>query len=433
MMLLNFGILLLAVGGHTALWSTFVNRIHATTLPKAAIVLANIVGLGLLATLPVAYAWLLVARGFAWLVTYANPPSLALAQWYYYGCAAAGVVAAGHWTRRKIEKRDPPVLLRQSSTRHNMVARLGAHPTGRGLRRFMARLPGNECFQLEVSEKELEIPNLAAAFDGLSIVHLSDLHFSHAIDKEYFVEVVRIANSLVPDLVLVTGDLVDRRGCIDWIPDTLGHLRARFGTYAIFGNHDVRLKKDLARLHGLLTDCGVQYVGDRWIAAEIGSARILFAGNELPWFRHIPNLGDSPSRENEPATLRLLLAHSPDQYQWAREHDFDLMLAGHNHGGQVCLPVIGPIFSPSRSGVRYAGGVFHEPPTVLHVSRGISALDPIRYNCPPELAKLVLRAPIQNQDFADRERPTGMPVLAGQRRWLLDESRRKFRPRGARA
>ncbi len=69
------------------------------------------------------------------------------------------------------------------------------------------------------------------------------------------------------------------------------------------------------------------------------------------------------------------------------------MLAGHTHGGQIRFPLVGAIFAPSRFGVRYACGVFHETPTVMHVSRGLSGLDPLRYNCAPELTKLVLRCP----------------------------------------
>jgi predicted MPP superfamily phosphohydrolase len=66
------------------------------------------------------------------------------------------------------------------------------------------------------------------------------------------------------------------------------------------------------------------------------------------------------------------------------------MLAGHNHGGQVRLPLVGPLISPSLYGTRYSGGVYYEAPTLLHVSRGISGEHPLRWNCLPELAQLVL-------------------------------------------
>jgi len=89
--------------------------------------------------------------------------------------------------------------------------------------------------------------------------------------------------------------------------------------------------------------------------------------------------------------VRILLSHSPDQIQWARAREFDVMLAGHTHGGQIQLPALGPLIGQSRYGVRYCCGVFYVPPTLLHVSRGLSGVQNLRINCRPELTKLVLK------------------------------------------
>jgi len=108
------------------------------------------------------------------------------------------------------------------------------------------------------------------------------------------------------------------------------------------------------------------------------------AGNERPWF--------SPLATDPLPTgvLKLLLSHSPDQLPWARRRGFDLMLAGHTHGGQVRFPLIGPVVCPSWHGTKYACGFFDESPTLLHVSRGSSSYFPYRLNCPPEITKLTL-------------------------------------------
>jgi predicted MPP superfamily phosphohydrolase len=68
------------------------------------------------------------------------------------------------------------------------------------------------------------------------------------------------------------------------------------------------------------------------------------------------------------------------------------MLAGHNHGGQIRFPLLGSVFVPSRYGRRYDCGTFQEQPTVLHVCRGLAGQHPLRYNCRPEVTKIVLRA-----------------------------------------
>ena len=116
------------------------------------------------------------------------------------------------------------------------------------------------------------------------------------------------------------------------------------------------------------------------------------AGNELPWFPPAADLSQAPPPAPD-GPLRIVLAHSPDQIAWAQSADVDLMLAGHTHGGQIRLPLLGPIFVPSRWGVHYASGLFHAAPTTMHVSRGVSAEFPVRVGCPPELAHLVLRSP----------------------------------------
>jgi uncharacterized protein len=103
--------------------------------------------------------------------------------------------------------------------------------------------------------------------------------------------------------------------------------------------------------------------------------------------------GESQRRTNTVAHVRLLLSHTPDEIEWARDAGVDLMLAGHNHGGQVVLPLIGPVYSPSRYGTRYAGGSFWREPTLLHISRGVSGRHPLRWNCRPEVIRIVLRAP----------------------------------------
>jgi predicted MPP superfamily phosphohydrolase len=98
-----------------------------------------------------------------------------------------------------------------------------------------------------------------------------------------------------------------------------------------------------------------------------------------------------PTREaTEP--FRILLSHTPDNYPWARANAVDLMLSGHNHGGQIRLPLFGAIHTPSSFGTKYAGGTFWEAPTLLHVSRGVSGRHPWRWNCLPELTRLVLRS-----------------------------------------
>ena len=92
------------------------------------------------------------------------------------------------------------------------------------------------------------------------------------------------------------------------------------------------------------------------------------------------------------ADFRILLSHSPDRLAWAARWGIDLMLSGHNHGGQIRFPLIGPVFMPSLYSRRYDRGFFRAGPTLLHVSQGIGGQHPLRYGgCAPEISRFVLR------------------------------------------
>jgi predicted MPP superfamily phosphohydrolase len=382
-------LLLLAVSGHAMLWVAAGNRIHATALPYWVTQSLSLLCVACLVSVPAGLAWWFLHTGalfFGGLHALAVPlPAL-----LYLGvCWVAGVTGIGCWVRRGLWRR-PPAVLRSHRTR---LIELGSDSTRPALaesaHHLLVRLPGNEILKLDLTERAIEVPRLAPELDGLSIVHLSDFHFTGRVGKAYFQEVVHQSNQMQPDLVAITGDLVDRSPQIDWIPDTLGRLRARYGVYFVLGNHDLRVDTD--RLRRVLQQSGLVDLGGRWVQIEIRGEPVVLAGNELPWLTPAADLSGAARRSSN-GPLRIILAHSPDQLDWAQAQDADLLLAGHTHGGQIRVPLIGPILSPSREGVKYASGVFYVPPTIMHVTRGVSGLLPVRLKCPPEMAYLVLHA-----------------------------------------
>jgi hypothetical protein len=280
-------------------------------------------------------------------------------------------------------------LLDNHTTREILTGSPGKSLTEPGIHTWLCRLPGNEALRVCVRERRVAIPRLSHAA-GLRIVHLTDLHMSGRIGKSYFEQVVAAANESDPDLIAVTGDLVERNKCLDWIPDTLGKLRAPGGVYFVLGNHDRHV--DHGRLMAALAAAGLVYLGGRWIELTFRSVPLILGGNELPWYKPAANLNTCPAHDSAGLPLRIILAHTPDQFAWAQANDVDLMLAGHLHGGQVRFPLLGPIVAPSWHGVRYAAGVFAAGRTVMHVSCGTGSLTPLRYNCPPEIAVLTLCA-----------------------------------------
>ena len=114
---------------------------------------------------------------------------------------------------------------------------------------------------------------------------------------------------------------------------------------------------------------------------------MIVIGNESPWFQPASSLKGAPDD-----AFRLCLSHTPDNFRWAQQNSIDLVLAGHVHGGQIRLPGIGPLFVPSRYSRRYDSGQFAAGPTVMCISRGLAGGEPLRYNCRPEVARLILRS-----------------------------------------
>jgi len=238
------------------------------------------------------------------------------------------------------------------------------------------------------------LPRLPQEWDGLSILHLTDLHFTGTITRPFFERLVEIAGGLPADLVVFTGDLLDRKDLLDWLPSTLGKLSAPLGCHFVLGNHD-SFMENTADIRRRFADLGWRDVASRAQIIEHRGHPLVVCGSELPWMGEQPDMAQSPQD-----AFRLFLSHTPDNIRWARRNNIDLMLAGHNHGGQVRLPLFGPVYSPSAYGGHYASGVFWEDPTLLYVSRGISAKVPLRWNCLPELTRLTLRCPVADRKAA---------------------------------
>lgn len=387
--MLNALLLLLLAAGQLELLVTLVNRLHACRIHGPALRLLRDTHELLIVLMPVALAGLLGWHG-AELLADGSWRQLPWAWRVYLSICALG--AAGMiYSALRYAWRRPPQAQRSNHTHVRRVSdELGHKPVGAGPYRLLTRVPFNQIFEVEVSEKTYEFARLPAAWDGLSILHLSDVHFIGTIGLEFFQHVIEMARETRPDVVVFTGDLLDDMRLLDWLPSTFGRLPAPLGRYFILGNHDWDLEPE--QIRGRMAELGWQDVAGRTLclggdqAAAHGKPPLVLGGSERPWMGHHPDFSAHPDD-----AFRILLSHTPDNLPWARRQDVDLMLSGHNHGGQVVLPLIGPVYSPSVYGCRYASGAFDTPPTLLYVSRGISGRHPLRWRCRPEVTKLVLR------------------------------------------
>ena len=236
--------------------------------------------------------------------------------------------------------------------------------------------------------RPVALPGLPSKLEGLRIVHLSDFHFGYPSRGAQAVErAIAWTVARKPDLTVITGDLLAHpRG-----EARLRELLARLpNCFAILGNHDLAITRDpFAR--------GVEH-------ADLGAARLLRNEAETIECRgcRVQVVGVEPRAyrrgESRPerliertAQLRILLCHFPEIVDRIRPGAFDLVLAGHLHAGQICLPYPGGRLRLAHVRWRYASGIYQRPAATLHVSPGLgTTFVPFRMLARPEATELVL-------------------------------------------
>lgn len=278
----------------------------------------------------------------------------------------------------------------------DLTDRQGAETlVGTGPKSWMLRLPGHDSFRLVASEWFVTVPGLPADLDGLSLIHLTDLHLAPWHGRAFFEAVLDVAAGWEADLVVFTGDLLEEESVRDWVEPILSRVRGRLGSYAILGNHDYFV--DVPALKESIAAAGVIDLDGRWESIVVGTSRLVIGGTCAPW-------GPDLDVDSRPAgDYTIVLSHTPDRFPRLARWGVNLVLSGHNHGGQVRLPGIGPILMPSVYSRRFDQGWFSQGDSRLFVSRGIGGANPIRYRCPIEISRLTLRSAESDRARSDRQ------------------------------
>lgn len=367
----------LAFIGNCVFWVSIWNHVNGSGLSRRWIKLFSRISFVACGVLPLLFVASLLA----------NQIPRAAAVYFGFCFTITVVTLPWEWTRRRRAVRNNHVIEETSTVHHFSEHQRRSVNEASPLRRVMLASGLNQAFEIDESVKQIELENLPSALDGLTIAHISDVHFTGDVRQGWFDAAVDIVNGMNADIVAITGDLVDNPACNQWLKPTLGRLTARHGVYFVLGNHDG--KQDRVALRKIMTDCGFDDLSGCYRQLRINGHEVLLAGDETPWG---PGLLANDQLPQTNQQTRVLLAHSPDSIELARDANFDLMLAGHTHGGQFCIPGFGPVVCPMQRSLELATGTIYRQPTVLHVSRGLSGELPLRIHCRPEVTCLVLRS-----------------------------------------
>ena len=255
---------------------------------------------------------------------------------------------------------------------------------------------------IEITRHDVSIPGLPGVFDGFRVAQLSDIHLDEFTEPFLLRDAVNHINRLNPDAVFLTGDYVTHEllparfaGGAAWqCAKLLNNLQCP-RRYAVLGNHDVMVgSKDVI---AALTANGINVLDNSHLLIENGGGRFWLAGLDDPV------AGDPDPNTAIPASIRkvahepiVLLCHAPDYADHLLTlpagKAVALMISGHTHGGQVCVPFVGPLTLP-KFGQKYVGGWFRLGNLQLYVNRGLGTVGvPFRFNCPPEITLLTLRS-----------------------------------------
>ena len=250
--------------------------------------------------------------------------------------------------------------------------------------------------RLVIHEETISLSNWPHNLDGLRVAALADFHAgSPFIDEPKLRRIVLETNQTSPDLIVLLGDFMIDRGLNrpriepEIIAAILKDLRARFGVYAVLGNHDWGYNG--YRVRKALESTGAIKVLENEVAEiNINGGSVWLAGLADKWTR-IQDV-DGTLRKIPAGQTIIALTHNPDIFPTIPS-SVSLTLAAHTHGGQVNLPFVGRLIVPSDYGQKYAAGLIIEQGKPLFVTTGIgTSIFPVRFRVPPEIAILTLKS-----------------------------------------
>lgn len=250
-------------------------------------------------------------------------------------------------------------------------------------------LTGNEAASLSITQQAITSRDLPVAFDGLTMAFLTDFHAGPLTPPGFWERVIEETNRLKPEVVLLGGDYVTRDTVpMDALVASLARLRAPLGVYGVLGNHDYYHDADAVR--AALQCAGVIDITNtgRWLTRADSRLRIAGVGDLWEDSQDLRAALDGTSADE----VAILLSHNPDYAVRVNDPRVRLMLSGHTHGGQICLPRVGAVVTNSRYGKRFASGLIPFESFQLYVSRGLgTVVVPVRYQCPPEIVLIRLK------------------------------------------
>ena len=217
--------------------------------------------------------------------------------------------------------------------------------------------------------------DLPSGYDGLKIVHFSDIHYNRAITSEKIDDIVDEINLINPHIVVFTGDLIDKDVELsdddyEYLTKAFGKIKSDYGKYAILGNHDYSDKDNVIKV---FDDSGFKYLENSYDIIYNQSGGKIFVGGIGNVTYNLDDIDKTMEHLNSDSDInyKLMLVHEPDiSDNIVDNYDVSIILGGHSHNGQVRLPVIGAVYTPEGA-KKYYDEYYDLNGTPLYISSGV--------------------------------------------------------------
>lgn len=241
-----------------------------------------------------------------------------------------------------------------------------------------------------ITYRNVRVPYLPAALNGLKVVHLTDFHYKPDKDQSLIEGVIQKVNALNPDLILLTGDYIDGHNPdIDPLIDQLKNLEAKHGIYASMGNHDGWANEG-EHYRKKFEAIGTGFLINKNTKITINNESLFIAGTDYIWLGKPDPL--ATLKGIPPLSPLITLVHEPDYFDTMLKHrDHHLQLSGHTHGGQCRVPILNYAPRKVSYGKKYIYDTYQQKDSSIWVSKGIGTTGiRVRFSCLPEIALLTL-------------------------------------------
>ena len=243
-----------------------------------------------------------------------------------------------------------------------------------------------------VREIDVPIPRLPPDLEGFRILQLSDIHRGLFLSDAELSAVIDASLGVKPHLAVITGDLISSRGDpLDSCISQLARLKAEAGVFGCMGNHE-QYAGAIHYAEAAASRVGIRFLRQQAQALRIGAATLNLAGVDYQRKEDKPHYLRGAERLIQPGAVNILLSHNPDVFPVAAQQGYNLLLAGHTHGGQVTVEILDESINPARFFTPYVRGLYRLGGSAAYVTRGIGTIGlPTRIGAPPEISVLRLR------------------------------------------